>query len=162
MAVKCEYPRIIASEEARRVADNCYDIHQFLMELHARGELRTDFNRLDIKVGYHAPCHLRSLGVTREPVELMQLIPGLTVHTYSDKCCGMGGTYGLKSKNYELSMKIGQRLFDEIASSDVDQLVTGCGACGMQIRQGTLRESVHPIKLLAEAYPKETAIHKVA
>jgi glycerol-3-phosphate dehydrogenase subunit C len=100
--------------------------------------------------------------VAREPVELMQLIPGLKVHRYSDKCCGMGGTYGLKSKNYELSMKIGQRLFDEIASSDVDRLITGCGACGMQIRQGTMRDSIHPMKLLAEAYREETTIDEAA
>jgi glycerol-3-phosphate dehydrogenase subunit C len=64
----------------------------------------------------------------------------------------MGGTYGLKSKNYELSLKIGNRLFDEINSSDADQVVTGCGACGMQIYQGTARESLHPLKLLAMAY----------
>jgi anaerobic glycerol-3-phosphate dehydrogenase C subunit len=158
VAVKCEYPRIVASEAARLVADNCHDIHQYLMEMHAHGELKTDFNRLDMRVGYHAPCHLKTLGVTSEPVELMQLIPGLKVQKYSDKCCGMGGTYGLKSQNYDLSMKIGQRLFEEIAASDADQLITGCGACGMQIRQGTMRESAHPMKLLAKAYQKETAI----
>jgi len=162
LAVKYEYPRIVASEEARLVADNCYDIHQYLMAMHAHGELKTDFKRLDMTVGYHAPCHLKSIGVTSEPVELMQLIPGLKVHAYSDKCCGMGGTYGLKSKNYDLSMKIGQRLFDEIASSDAGQLVTGCGACGMQIRQGTMRESIHPMKLLAEAYRKETGTIEAA
>lgn len=162
LAVKCEYPRIAASEEARLVADNCYDIHQYLMQMHAHGELKTDFNRLDMTVGYHAPCHLKTLGVTNEPVELMQLIPGLTVKKYSDKCCGMGGTFGLKSKNYDLSMKIGQRLFDEIAASNADRLITGCGACGMQIRQGTMRESIHPMKLLAEAYRKEAAINEAA
>ena len=74
----------------------------------------------------------------------------------------MGGTYGLKSNNYDLSMKIGQGLFDEIASSDADQIITGCGACGMQIRQGTMRGSIHPMKLLADAYKKETTKRKVA
>jgi anaerobic glycerol-3-phosphate dehydrogenase C subunit len=152
LAVKTEYPRIVESEDARKVAANCLDIHQYLMILHDRGELKTDFERIEMKVGYHAPCHLRSLGVTSEPVDLMNLIPGIEVEKYSDKCCGMGGTYGLKSKNYDLSMKIGNRLFDEINSSDVDQVVTGCGACGMQIYQGTARESLHPLKLLAMAY----------
>jgi anaerobic glycerol-3-phosphate dehydrogenase C subunit len=154
LAVKLEYPRIIDSSQARRVADNCFDIHQYLMELHRQGELKTDFGRIDKTVGYHAPCHLKTIGVTSEPAELMEMIPGVTVQKYSDKCCGMGGTYGLKSKNYELSMKIGQRLFDEINASNVEQLVTGCGACSMQIHQGTLRDSVHPLKLLAEAYQK--------
>jgi len=162
LAVKFEYPRITGTGQARRVADNCYDIHQYLRQMHAKGELKTDFNRLDMTVGYHAPCHLKALGVTNEPVELMQLIPGLKVHKYSDKCCGMGGTYGLKSQNYDLSMKIGQRLFEEIAASHADQLITGCGACGMQIRQGTRRESIHPIKLLAQAYRKATAITAAA
>jgi glycerol-3-phosphate dehydrogenase subunit C len=132
------------------------------MQMHAHGELKTDFNRREMMVGYHAPCHLKTLGVTNEPVELMQLIPGLKVQKYSDKCCGMGGTYGLKSINYDLSMKIGQRLFDEIASSDADQLITGCGACGMQIHQGTMRESIHPMKLLAKAYQKETTTIEAA
>ena len=90
------------------------------MDLHQQGQLRTDFGRLDMKLGYHAPCHLRSLCVTTEPLELMRLVPGVEVVTYSDKCCGMGGTSGLKTKNYELSMKIGQRLFEEINESRVD------------------------------------------
>ncbi len=162
LAVKLEYPRIIESEQARRAADGCVDIHQFLMELHRRGALKTDFGRIDKTVGYHAPCHLKSVGVTDEPVALMELIPGISVQKYSDKCCGMGGTYGLKSKNFDLSMKIGERLFNEINASDVEQVVTGCGACSMQIHQGTMRESVHPMKLLAEAYQKNTVTSELA
>lgn len=156
LAIKTEYPRIVGSEDAKKVAANSFDIHQYLMILHQRGELKTDFKRMDLKIGYHAPCHLRSLGVIKEPIDLMKLIPGIKVEKYADKCCGMGGTYGLKSKNYELSMKIGTRLFDEINASDADQVVTGCGACGMQIYQGTARQSLHPVKLLAMAYKGET------
>lgn len=155
LAVKTEYPRIVETEESRLIAENCFDIHQYLMRLHKKGELKTDFNRINKKIGYHAPCHLRSLGVVNEPVDLMQLIPGIVVERYSDKCCGMAGTYGLKSKNYDLSMKIGKRLFDEIAASAVDQIATGCGACAMQIHQGTALDPCHPIKLLAMAYEKK-------
>jgi anaerobic glycerol-3-phosphate dehydrogenase C subunit len=162
VAVQSEYPRIVDSEQVRMVADNCFDIHQYLIQLHENGELKTDFGRLDMKVGYHAPCHLTSLGVTDEPIRLMELIPGLTVKSFSDKCCGMGGTYGLKSKNYDLSMKIGQRLFEEIKGSEADQLVTSCGACGMQIHQGTMRESIHPLRLLSLAYQEEKAASSAA
>lgn len=156
LAVKKEYPRIVETESSSKVADNCLEIHQYLMRLHKEGKLKTDFSRMDMKVGYHIPCHLKSLGVTSEVVDLMQLIPGIEVEVYSDECCGMGGTYGLKTKNFELSMKIGKRLFDEIISSNVNQVVTGCGACSMQIYQGTERQSLHPIKLLAMAYKGET------
>ena len=116
LAVKLEYPKIVNTEEALKVAKSCCDIHEFLMKLHKKGELNLDFGRMDLKLGYHNPCHLRALGITKEPVELLSLIPGVTVQAYSDQCCGISGTFGLKKKNYDLSMKIGERLFKEIRS----------------------------------------------
>jgi anaerobic glycerol-3-phosphate dehydrogenase C subunit len=152
LAVKMEYPKIVNSETAAKVAKSCVDIHDFLMKLHKKGELNLDFGRMDVKLGYHNPCHLRALGITKEPVELLSLIPGVTVQAYSDQCCGISGTFGLKKKNYDLSMQIGERLFKEIKASDAQELVTGCGACAMQIFQGTQRKAVTPVSLLAKAY----------
>jgi Fe-S oxidoreductase len=153
LAVK-EYPRITGSVLAKVVADHCYDISQYLLQLHKAGELNLDFGRMDLSIGYHNPCHLRTLGVTKQPVELLNLIPGVKTMQYSDKCCGMGGTYGLKKKNYDLSMKIGQRLFDEINASGVDMVATGCSSCAMQIKQGTDKDVMHPVALLALAYQR--------
>jgi glycerol-3-phosphate dehydrogenase subunit C len=64
------------------------------------------------------------------------------------------GTYGMKKKNFDLSMAIGKRLFEEIEDSGADQVSTTCGACKLQILQGTGREAIHPISLLAMAYKK--------
>jgi len=152
MAIKMEYPKIVTSEASAKVAKSCMDIHDFLMKLHKKGELNLDFGNMDVKLGYHNACHLRALGVINEPVQLLNLIPGVTAQAYSDQCCGISGTFGLKKKNYDLSMKIGERLFREIKASDAQQLVTGCGACAMQIFQGTQRKAVTPVSLLAKAY----------
>ncbi|MCE5263768.1 MAG: anaerobic glycerol-3-phosphate dehydrogenase subunit C, partial [Deltaproteobacteria bacterium] len=152
LAIKLEYPKIVNTAESAKVAKSCVDIHEFLMKLHRKGELNLDFGRMEMKVGYHNPCHLRALGITKEPVELLGLIPGVSVQAYADQCCGISGTFGLKKKNYDLSMKIGERLFKEIAASDAQQLATGCGACAMQIFQGTQRKAVPPVALLARAY----------
>jgi glycerol-3-phosphate dehydrogenase subunit C len=111
---------------------------------------------MDLNIGYHNPCHLRALGVIQEPLELLRLIPGVKVQAFSDGCCGLVGTFGMKRKNFACSMAIGQRLFKEILDSKVDQISTGCGACKLQIIQGTRREAVHPISLLASAYKLET------
>jgi Fe-S oxidoreductase len=157
LAVRMEYPKILNSEDSLKVADKCFDIHQFLMVLHQKGELNLEMGRMDLTVGYHHPCHLRALGVVKEPVELLHLIPGVTVQTLGDGCCGMVGTFGLKKKNYDLSMAIGKRLFQEIADSGVKEISTSCGACKLQILQGTRREAVHPISLLASAYKKRQA-----
>ena len=152
LAVKMEYPRILDSEKAHQVAEKCYDIHQFLMRLHKKGELHLNLGEMNLTVGYHNPCHLRALGVVKEPVELLRLIPGIKVKEFSDGCCGLVGTFGMKRKNFDLSMAIGERLFKEIDDSAVDQVSTSCGACKLQIMQGTRREAVHPISLLASAY----------
>ena len=157
LAVKMEYPKILNSEDSLKVAEKCFDIHQFLMMLHQKGELNLDMGRMDFTVGYHNPCHLRALGVVNEPVELLRLIPGVTVQVFSDGCCGLVGTFGMKKNNFDLSMAIGKRLFQEIADSGVKEISTSCGACKLQILQGTRREAVHPISLLASAYKKRQA-----
>jgi anaerobic glycerol-3-phosphate dehydrogenase C subunit len=164
LAVKMEYPQITDAEEALKAAQGCYDIHDFLMKLHQKGELNLEFGRVDLKVGYHNPCHLRALGITKEPVELLRLIPGVTAQLFSDQCCGIAGTFGLKKKNYDLSMTIGEKLFKEIGASDASEIVTSCGACKMQISQGTGREAIPPVALLARAYRArgQTAAARVA
>ena len=162
LAVKMEYPKILNSEEAFRVAERCYDIHQFLMMLHQKGELNLNMGRMDLTVGYHNPCHLRALGVVKEPVELLRLIPGVTVQAFSDGCCGLVGTFGMKKRNFTLSMSIGERLFKEIADSGVIEIATSCGACKLQIQQGTGKEAFHPISLLASAYKKVKPERKVS
>jgi anaerobic glycerol-3-phosphate dehydrogenase C subunit len=158
LAVKMEYPKILNSEEAFKVANQCYDIHQFLMMLHQKGELNLSLRKIDLTVGYHNPCHLRALGVVQEPVELLRLIPGVKVNVFSDGCCGLVGTFGMKKKNFDLSMAIGERLFKEIEDSKVDEIATSCGACKLQIIQGTHREAIHPVSLLALAYKKGTEV----
>jgi Fe-S oxidoreductase len=156
LAVKMEYPKILDTETSRRVARRCYDIHQFLMMLQRKGELSLDLGELDLTVGYHNPCHLRALGAGNDVVELLESIPGVRVRGYTDGCCGLGGIFGMKKENFDLSMKIGSRLFQEINDSEVDEIVTSCAACAMQIFQGTNRRAIHPISLLAMAYKKET------
>jgi len=76
------------------------------------------------------------------------------VQAFSDGCCGLVGTFGMKKKNFTLSMAVGERLFKEIANSEVNEIVTSCGACKLQIMQGAHREALHPVSILASAYKK--------
>jgi anaerobic glycerol-3-phosphate dehydrogenase C subunit len=161
LAIKMEYPKILNSEKAFMVAEKCYDIHQFLMMLHQKGELNLNLRNMDLNIGYHNPCHLRALGVVNEPVELLRLIPGVNVQVFFDGCCGLVGTFGMKKKNFTLSMAVGERLFKEIADSGANEISTPCGACKLQILQGTHREAVHPISLLASAYKKSEQVRSI-
>ena len=57
----------------------------------------------------------------------------------------------MASEKYDLSMRIGQRLFDRIADPDLDGATTECSACRMQIEHGTGKPVVHPLHLLDRA-----------
>jgi glycerol-3-phosphate dehydrogenase subunit C len=154
LAVKQEYPRVVNTEKASRAAAGCHEIHGFLTQLKREGKLNTRFGRISLKVAYHNPCHLRALGISREVVDLLELIPGLQVQPLGDRCCGLAGTFGMKKQNYDLSMEIGKHLFEEVRKNGVDKVATPCGSCAMQIAQGTGLPVVHPLTLLAEAYRK--------
>jgi glycerol-3-phosphate dehydrogenase subunit C len=154
LALKREYPRLLGTQEAERVAQRTYDIMEYLAVLRAHGLLDTEFQPVRPHIAYHAPCHLKVLGqeVIDSRLELLRLIPGLTVTHIDRGCCGMGGTFGFKRSNYPFSMAIGQALFDGIREALPDMVVTECPGCKLQIEQGTKLPVSHPILIMKQAY----------
>jgi Fe-S oxidoreductase len=65
-------------------------------------------------------------------------------------CCGMGGTFGLKTGplGYDLSKAVGKPLFDAFRESGVDTIVTESSVCAIQLAEGTGLAVVHPLELL--------------
>lgn len=152
--IKLASPQVLDSEKARLVAERFFDIHQFLMRLHDRGELCLEIGAMERTLGYHPPCHLRALGLDQEPLALLRLIPGLKVSALGGYCCGMGGPFGMGRDHFDLSMAIGEPLFDAIKEMNPMEVVTSCSACRLQIFQGTGKRTIHPIALLALAYKR--------
>ena len=140
------------SDEARFVSEHIYDANEYLIRLNKEGELNTDFKEMPISVFYHSPCHLKVQNIIKEPVALLQLIPGLSVKKVNTACCGMGGSYGMKKANYDLAVEIAGRTWEEVKAAQVDKVVTDCGGCRLQIEAGTGFRAVHPIIVLHEAY----------
>ncbi len=85
-------------------------------------------------------------------MELMKLIPGVEVIEIDEGCCGLAGTWGLRSENAPLSSTIGGHLFRAIEESGADLAVTECSSCAMQIEAHTSLKAMHPISLLARSY----------
>ncbi len=152
LALKEDYPRILNAAEATVVAQKTFDIQEYLWLLFDEGTLNTNFKPSTKKVVFHTPCHLKAQEINDLQECLAELIPGISIVKISDSCCGMAGSFGLKKSNFDLSMAIGNKLFQCIKSASADFVVTSCGACKTQIRQGTGCKVVHPIELLAEYY----------
>ena len=138
-------------DELRAVSDRMYDICEYLLMLHDRGELRTDFGPLPITVTYHAPCQQQGHGVGKPALDLMALVPELRVIENDATCCGVAGTYGLKHEKYGIAMDVGRGLFGQIADAGPDLAVCDSETCRWHIEKATGVRTVHPIEVLHRA-----------
>ncbi len=152
LALKHEYLNLMDDDDARMVAENTTDISNFLWNLHLTGDLELDFRPLNCSVGYHLPCHQRALGETVAAINLLNLIPGMQIERIEKGCSGMAGIYGLMRSNYRRSLRAGVGLISAMRSPQIMVGATECSTCKIQMEQGTLKPTIHPVKILALAY----------
>ena len=138
--------------DLKLVSERTYDVCELLLELHDRGELRTDMQPVEEVVAYHAPCQQQGHWIGKPALELLELVPGLEVRELDARCCGIAGTYGLKREKYEIAMATGADLFEQIRSSQAGLVACDSETCRWQIEHGTHKPSAHPIELLHQAY----------
>jgi glycerol-3-phosphate dehydrogenase subunit C len=157
--LKAEYREMldIDDADARAVAEATWDICELLLDLHADGRLDTRFGALDRTLPYHAPCQLRSHGIGLPALDLFELVPGLRAIDLDHDCCGIAGTYGLKSEKYDIAMAVGEPLFERIRASGEAQVACDSETCRWQIAAATGARLRHPVELLAEAYSAYSA-----
>ncbi len=147
-----EYPLLIDHPDVKLLSSRVVEAGQFLRNLHAAGRLRTDFSPVQVVAGYHTPCHLRALEASTPFADLLSLIPGLTLRRIEKGCSGMAGAFGLTQAHFETSLQIGAGLIEEMQSPDILLGITECSSCKIQMEQGTVVPTIHPLKLLALAY----------
>jgi glycolate oxidase iron-sulfur subunit len=130
------------------------DISEFLIEI----PLQKPHGRIQARVTYHDPCHLRrAQHVWEQPRHLLDQIDGLefTELPEADWCCGSAGSQLIT--HYETSLKVMDRKLDNLANTGAQVIASGCPGCQMQLISGIKRRGlavrvVHPVTLLDEAY----------
>lgn len=134
------------------------DIHEWLMEI---GPLAPAGSGEAQAVTYHEACHLcHGQKITRQPRELLRLIPGLTLIELPEStwCCGSAGIYNITQP--EMSQKLLERKLANIAVTGARVVASANPGCCVQLEAGMRAagraiEIVHPITLLARAYRAE-------
>ncbi len=123
---------------------------EFLMSCIESGELALPAGKhgASKKIIYHAPCHLRALGIGMPGLELLKKMDAAKILNANAGCCGISGTYGFKKEKYDIAMQIGANLFRTIDASNADVVATECGTCQVQITHGTKKRCMHPVSLL--------------
>ncbi|MCL6271669.1 anaerobic glycerol-3-phosphate dehydrogenase subunit GlpC [Sansalvadorimonas sp. 2012CJ34-2] len=144
-----DYPRMLGETEGNPHQQVNY-ITRFLTQEFKNGN-KPELKPVNLRVGYHSPCHLIRSGGVLHTLSLLREIPGLQLHQLESNCCGIAGTYGFKKENYNTSQDIGEPLFHQIEEGEFDYIVTDCETCKMQIEMSTSAEVIHPVSLLARA-----------
>jgi glycolate oxidase iron-sulfur subunit len=142
------------AERAKTFSSRVKDISEFLVSI----PLEKPQGRIDARVTYHDPCHLRrGQGVWKQPREILKMIDGLEFVELPDAdwCCGSAGSQLLT--HYETSLAVLKRKTESIAGTQAEYVASGCPGCQMQLNVGVQRwglnvKVVHPISLLDQAY----------
>jgi L-lactate dehydrogenase complex protein LldE len=111
--------------------------------------------RFEGSVTYHMACHLRGLGLTTEPIRLIQKVRGLNyvpLERY-DECCGFGGSFAVRYPEISGAMVTDKATF--IEKTGVDAVIATDAGCLMNIggclnRRGAKVRIVHLAELLAQ------------
>jgi glycolate oxidase iron-sulfur subunit len=109
-------------------------------------------------VTHDPPCHqMHAQRVVREPLAVLDAIPGLDLRPLSDadQCCGSAGIYNLLEP--AVSDAVLAPKLAAIAATGAGVVATGNPGCLMQIGAGLLlsgspARAVHPVELLDAAY----------
>jgi glycerol-3-phosphate dehydrogenase subunit C len=137
-----------------KVAENTYDLGEYLTDLYRSGELKTTFGDVSGRMVYFPPCHLREQNIGRPFLDLLQILSGITLEPISGElfCCGMAGIMGFKREFHRASIHLGSRLMHKIKELNPENIVTDCLSCRLQFTQLTPYKVIHPIEILNEAY----------
>ena len=150
LMLKTEYPRLLESEAARRVAGATRDLMEYLFDLARAKKLKRDFTKPLGKVAYHAPCHMRAQNIGFRAKDLLRLT-GAEV-TVVDACSGVDGTWGMQARFHDASMQVAAKLFRRLEEAEPETIATDCPLAALRIQEGLGRRAHHPVVLLHRAY----------
>ncbi|MBK9955398.1 MAG: (Fe-S)-binding protein [Rhodocyclaceae bacterium] len=139
--IRNEYPGLLADDppwhgRAVALASRVYELTDFLVNVAKLDRLPGDFTG---SVTYHDSCTgLRSLGIKRQPRDLLAKLPGVELREMpgAEECCGFGGTFAVKFG--DISAAIAEKKCGNACSTGADAIVGGDLGCLLNI-EGKLR-----------------------
>jgi glycerol-3-phosphate dehydrogenase subunit C len=160
LMMKFEWPLILPEDASiRRLAEACFDISEYVVDIAKKEGLAPGLRAIDGGVVLHLACHARAQNIGPKGAEMLRLLPQTKV-TVVERCSGHGGSWGIKTENFPVALKIGKPAMLSVVKSGASHLCSECPLAGAHLAQGiegldgdhqTCR-SVHPIQLIAKAY----------
>jgi glycerol-3-phosphate dehydrogenase subunit C len=146
-----DYPGILEIPQGKKIAENSYDLYEYIFKLIDEGHIDPQFREVRRKLAYHIPCHLRALGIGYPATKIMAMIPGLEYEILDDTCCGLNGSYGFKKTNESTAVQLGNRAVSLIRKTGAEAIVADCGSCRMQLGGLSGLTALDPAEIVSES-----------
>ncbi len=144
-----DYERLLPDTEFEGLAENSYEVLEYVYGLLANGAGVDDLSAADGEsVAYHSHCQQRTMGLEEYTLAVLDEC-GYDVTTSDVECCGMAGSFGYKEQYYDLAMDVGGTLGEQLRGVDADRVVASGTSCTDQIGDLLDEEVRHPVELLA-------------
>jgi len=163
---RLDYRRLLTDAEGQllfeRLRDHSFDAVEYLWAfmqgtgLDAAKLFPAARHPLGKRLFYHSHCQQKTVG-SAPATEALLRAAGFDVATSNVECCGMAGSFGYKKEYYDLSMAVGQDLFQQVteAESDGPRVLVATGtSCHEQLASGLKRPVFYPTELLAALLPQ--------
>lgn len=154
--IKEDLPRLIPTEDARRVADNMI-LFEEAIDADLESGITLPFVQQSGSAKVHGHCHQKAAGSADVTARLLNRIPGFDAELIESGCCGMAGAFGYHEEHYEVSMAIGELdVLPAVREAGPDVAIVAAGtSCRAQITDGTGREAKHPAEIIRDALQKQ-------
>jgi Fe-S oxidoreductase len=162
---RLDYRRLLTDAEGQllleRLRDHSFDAVEYLWAfmqgtgLDAANLFPASRHPLGTRLFYHSHCQQKTVG-SAPATEALLRAAGFDVATSNVECCGMAGSFGYKKEYHDLSMAVGQDLFQQVAEAESDGprvLVATGTSCHEQLASGLKRQVFYPTELLAALLP---------
>ncbi len=147
-----EYQTLKNVNNREKIKNKFYLLEEFILE-QIRNNNNIKANKFDQNVLIHGHCHQKSQDRMKG---LTNLLSELNINNkmIETSCCGMAGSFGYESKNYEVSKKMANlSLIPAINNSDEKDFIVANGtSCRHQISDLSHKKGKHVSELLFKIF----------
>jgi FAD/FMN-containing dehydrogenase/Fe-S oxidoreductase len=145
-----ELPALLPGEASAALADRALLLEELL------ADVPLDLAPGPERVLVHGHCHQKAFGVIPALMRTLGRVPGLSAELIESSCCGMAGAFGYQAEHHAISMRMAELSLLPAVRAAPDVPVVAAGfSCRHQISDGTGREALHPVRLLACAVARD-------
>jgi len=150
-----EYLKLADDKKAaKEIANNTLTIEEFISQEFRKNIISSEcFTKKHLTLKIHGHCQQKSLSGTEATFKMVSIPENYKATIINSGCCGMAGSFGYEKEHYQISMQVGEdSLFPKIRNAADEVVIVASGtSCRHQIKDGTTKDSIHPVSVLRKA-----------